>query len=235
MRPALRDRIAGHDHRPLRLCEHPGGERERDAITAQTGPDPRRRHQVDVALGLENVAGQRQEYRPGRRRQRRLGGAVDEARQVGKPGDLGGPFDEGPYQRRQVRRENRLGGEIVGVLLAGREQHRRAGLLCIVEHAHGIAEARRDVKVKHRKLAGGLGVAVRHGHQGGLLKAEHVTNIVFDRESVHQRKFGGARVAEHDLDALLLEQLKEGALSRYCRQDGLRVPCSCRGRSRNIA
>ena len=79
----------------------------------------------------------------------------------------------------------------------------------------------RDVKVDHRELAGRLRVAVRHADHGRLLQAEHVAHIVFDRESVHQRQFGGAGIAEHDLDALLLEQFQEGALSGHCGQDSL--------------
>jgi hypothetical protein len=34
-----------------------------------------------------------------------------------------------------------------------------------------------------------------------------------DREGVHQRQFGGAGIAEHDPDALLLEQIEERALA----------------------
>ena len=142
MRAAVRHGIAGDDQRPLRLREHRGGFRDRGRIAAQPRRDPRRRQQVDVALGLENVAGQRQEYRPGRRRQRGLGGAMHEPRQVGEPVHLGGPFDERPRHRRQVGPQDRLGGAEVLVVLAGGDEDRRAGLLRIVEHAHGVAEAR---------------------------------------------------------------------------------------------
>ena len=69
------------------------------------------------------------------------------------------------------------------------------------------------MEVDHGELAGGLGVAVGHRHQGGLLQAEHVADVVLDREGVHQRQFSGAGVAEYDLDTLLLEQIEEGTLS----------------------
>ena len=110
---------------------------------------------------------------------------------------LGGPFDERPRQGRQVGGQHRLGDQIFGVLLAGGDQDRRARLLRVVEHAHGVAEAGRDVEVEHRELAGGLGVAVGHRHQRGLLQAEDVADVVLDREGVHQRQFGGAGIAEH--------------------------------------
>ena len=70
-------------------------------------------------------------------------------------------------------------------------------------------------RLTHRELAGGLRVAVGHRHQGGLLQAEDVADVVLGRERIHQRQLGGAGIAEHDLDALLLEQIEEGALSGH--------------------
>ena len=37
--------------------------------------------------------------------------------------------------------------------------------------------------------------------------------LVLDRERVHQRQLGRAGIAEHDHDALLLQDLEERALS----------------------
>ncbi len=128
---------------------------------------------------------------------------------------FGGPFDERPRQRRQVGGQHRLGDEIFEVLLAGGDQHRRIRLHRVVEHAHGIAEPGRDVKIEHRELAGGLRIAVGHRHQRGFLQAEDVSDVVLDREGVHQRQFGGAGIAEHHRDALLLEQIEEGAFSTH--------------------
>ena len=78
------------------------------------------------------------------------------------------------------------------------------------------------MQVDDRELAGGLRVAVRHRHHGGFLQAEHVTHLVVDRERVHQRQFGGARIAEQHLDAFLFEQLQERALSGNDGQGVLR-------------
>jgi hypothetical protein len=137
------------------------------------------------------------------------------ARQIGEPVDLRRPFHERPREPRQVGGEDRLGREIFEVLLAGGDKDRGAGLLGVVEHAHGVAEAGRDVEVEHGEPARGLRVAVGHRHQGGLLQAEHVTDVVLDCEGVHQRQFGGAGIAEHDLDPLLFEQVEERALSGH--------------------
>ena len=107
------------------------------------------------------------------------------------------------------------------VVLAGGDEDRRARLLRVVEHAHGVAEAGRDVEVDHRELARRLRIAVRHADDGRLLQAEHVAQLVVDRERIHQRQFGGAGIAEHDVDAFLLEQLQEGALSGHGGQEFL--------------
>ena len=96
---------------------------------------------------------------------------------------LARPFHSGRASGRQVGRQDRLGAVEVRVVLAGGDQDRRAGLLRVVEHAHRVAEAGRDVQVDHRELAGGLRVAVGHRHHGGLLQAEHVADVVVDREA----------------------------------------------------
>ena len=219
VRAALRHGVAGDDDRPLGLGEQIGGGGDRGGVAAHARRHARRFEQIDVGVVLEDVAGQRQEYRPGRRRQRGLHRAVHVARQVFRAMHLGGPFDERPRQRRQVRRQHRLGDEIFEVLLAGGDQHRRVGLHGVVEHAHGVAEPGRDMEIEHREIAGGLRIAVGHRHQRGLLKPENVTDVVLDREGVHQRQFGGAGIAEHDRDALLLEQIEEGAFSGHYGQD----------------
>ncbi len=218
----MRHSVAGDDQRTLGLA--PGA----SAASATAAGSPRSRaatrvgaKQIDLALGFEDVARQRQEHRTGRRRQRGLRRAVHETRQVGEAMHLGRPFHQRPRDRRQVGPQDRLGGVEFLVVLAGGDEDRRACLLRVVEHAHGVAEPGRDVQVDHRELAGGLGIAVGHADHGRLLQAEHVAQLVVDRERVHQRQFGRAGIAEHDLDALLLEQLEEGAFSGHCGQSFL--------------
>src|SRR5215468_7416198 len=77
------------------------------------------------------------------------------------------------------------------------------------------------MEVDHRELARCLGVAVGHRHDRRLLQAEQVTQLVLGRERIHQRQLGGAGISEQDLDAFLLEQIEEGALSGHDGQDVL--------------
>jgi len=107
------------------------------------------------------------------------------------------------------------------LVLAGGHENGRARFLRVVEHAHGVAQAGRDMEVDHRELARRLGVAVGHRHDGRLLQAEQITQLVLGRERIHQRQFGGAGISEHDVDAFLLEQIEEGALSGHDGQDVL--------------
>jgi hypothetical protein len=80
MRFRARHRIAGNDQRPLGFGEDRCRLFHRRRVSAHLGGDPRRRQQIDLALGFENVAGQRQEHGASWRRQRRLRRAVDEPR-----------------------------------------------------------------------------------------------------------------------------------------------------------
>ncbi len=146
---------------------------------------------------------------------------MHQPRQVGEAMHFRRPFHQRPRDRRQVGPQDRLGGVEFLVVLTGGDEDRRARLLRVVEHAHGVAEAGRDVEIDHRELAGRLRIAVRHADDGRLLQAEHVAQLVVDRERVHQRQFGGAGIAENDVDAFLLEQLQEGALSGHGGQGNL--------------
>ena len=99
MRPALRHDVAGDDDGALGLGQHLGGGGDRVGVAAHARRDPRRFEQIDLGVVLQNVAGQRQEHRSGRRRQRCLHRAVHIARQILEAMHLGGPFDERPRQR----------------------------------------------------------------------------------------------------------------------------------------
>ncbi len=223
MRAALRHRVAGHDHRTLGAREQGRGRFDRRAVAAQPRRDAGGREEIDVAVGAQDIARQRQEHRAGRRRQRGLRGAVHEPRQIGQAMHLRRPFHQRPRDGRQIRPQDRLGGVEALLVLAGGDENRRARLLRVVEHAHGVAQAGRDVQVDHCELARGLRVAVRHRHDRGLLQAEQIAQLVLGRERIHQRQFGGAGIAEHDLDAFLLEQVEEGALSGHDGQEVLQI------------
>ena len=101
---ALRHRVAGDDDRALGLRQQIGGGVDRIEIAADARRDAGRLQQIDVAVVLQDVAGQRQEHRPGRRRQRGLRRAMHQRRQVLEALDLRGEFHERLRQRRRGRR-----------------------------------------------------------------------------------------------------------------------------------
>ena len=90
------------------------------------------------------------------------------------------------------------------------------------------------MEVEHREPGGGLRIAVGHRHQRRFLQSEDVFDVVLDREGVHQRQFGGAGIAEHHRDALLLEQIEEGAFSTHYGQVCLPYFLCHRPRKRTI-
>ena len=207
MGAALRHRVAGDDQRPLGARQQCRRRGDRRAVAAHPRRHPRRRSQIEIGLGVQHIGRQRQEYRPGRRRQRRLGGAVDGARQVLEAPHLGRPFNERPRDGRQIRPQDGLGEGEALIVLAGGEQDRRLRLLRVVEHAERVAEPGRDMDVGNGELARGLGIAVRHRHHRRFLERQHVAQPGLDRQRVHQRQLGGAGIAEDELDAFLLQEL----------------------------
>ena len=223
MRAAVRDRITGHDHRSLRPSQKIRRRLDRGLVAAQPRCHPRGRHEIDVGIGTQDVAGQREEHRPGGRRQRGLGGTVHQTRQIGEAMHLRRPLDQRTGDGGKVGPQDRLGGDEALLVLTGGEEDRRARLLRVVQHAHGVAQAGRDVEIDRRELARGLRVAVGHRHDRGLLQSEQVAKLVLGRECIHQRQLCGARIAEQDLDAFLLEQIEEGALSGHDGQEVLQM------------
>src|SRR5262245_1573389 len=127
------------------------------------------------------------------------------------------PLHQRPCDHWQVGPQDRLGCREALLVLAGGDQDRRARLLGVVEHAERVTEARRGVEIAHRELAGSLRIAVRHRHDRGLLQAEQITDLGLGREGIHQRQLGSARVTEHELHALLLEELEQCFLSGHYR------------------
>ena len=208
-RIALHDLVAGDDDRPLGL-QHALGERiEHGIARARARIDPGRGAEVDAGLGIEDVARQRDEHRPRRRRHGDLGGAAHDARQILQPRHLHGPLHQRLRHRHQRVIQQRLGEPVALLLLAGGEDHRRAGELGVEQRAHGIAEPRRHVHVAGDQLAAGAREAVGHRHHQRLLQAQHVGEVGVLGQRMHDRQLGGARVAEQVRDALVLEQREE--------------------------
>ena len=211
---AVGDGVPRHEQRALGLREQRGRAGHRGAVADDAGRDARRRAEVQVPLGVEHVDRQREEHGPRRMRERGLRGAVDDARQVLEPARLGRPLDERLGHGRQIRPEDRLGHVERLVVLARGEEQRRPGFHRVVEHAHRVPEAGRDVDVHRAEAARGLGVAVGHRDRDRLLERQDVVDPGLTREAVHQRQLGRPRVAEHDRDAFLLQDLEERLLAR---------------------
>ena len=209
--------IPRQDRRALGRRQQPRCRLDRRLVAPEARRDAGRPAEIDLFLRIQDIRRDGEEDRACRRGQRRLGGAVDEARQVGEAAHLGGPFDEGPRDLRQLGPEYRLGQRECLVMLARRHDERRAGFLGVVEHAHGIAQARRHMDVDRGEAPRGLGIAAGHGHDRALLQPQHIARRGLDREGVHQRQLGGARIAEDHLDAFLAQQLQKSALAGHQR------------------
>ena len=124
----------------------------------------RKRHLV-----VENVAGKGDEHRPGGRRERDLGGAANDERQVFEPRHLHGPLDQGRGHGHQGPGQQRLGETEAELLLARRDDDRRAVPGGVVERAESIAEPRRHMHVAGRQMSRCPRVAIGHGDDDGLL------------------------------------------------------------------
>ena len=116
--------------------------------------------------------------------------------------------------------EQRLEQAVALLLLAGGEDHRRAGELRVVERAHGVAEARRDVHVRRGEPARGARVAVGHADHDRLLQPEHELELREVGDDLHDRQLGGAGIAEQMRDALVDEEAQEGAAAGESRHAG---------------
>ena len=110
--------------------------------------------------------------------------------------------------RDQIVAEHRPAQAEARVLLAGRDHERGAVGAGVGEVADGVPEAGGGVEVEERGAAGGLGVAVGHAHDGGLLEGEHVGEVVGLGEGVEQRQLGAAGVAEDVSDAFRAEHVE---------------------------
>ena len=213
-RIALDDFIAGDDHRPLRFQDARGQRLQRFVRRPDAGIDAGGAAELDAGLGIEDVAGQRDEHRPGRRRGRDLGGAAHDARQILQPRHLDRPFHQRFGHLHQRTIEHRLHQAVALLLLAGGEDHRRAGEGGVEQRAHRIAEARRDMDVAGDQPAGGAAIAVGDRDDEAFLHRHHIGQIGMILQRMHDRQLGGAGIAEQMRDALVLQQRKKGRAPR---------------------
>ena len=118
--------LPGDDHRPVRREEPLGEARKRFIGGAVDGVDAHRAPHVHLHLLVEHVARQADEHRAGGRRQRDLGRAMHDAREVFRPRDVDRPFHERLGHGHQRRIEQRLEQAVPLLLLPGGQDHRRA-------------------------------------------------------------------------------------------------------------
>ena len=212
---AVRHAIAGKDYRGFGLADQRGCLGDLVRITADAGADAGRLADIEAFRRHrgQHVAGDGKEHRAGRRGQRHFGRPAHGTWQFLDAVYLERPFAQRARHGGQIVPQQRLGQADAHVLLAGCHQHRRTGLGGVVQHAHGIPQARRGVQVAHGQLASGLGPAIGHAHHHHLVQAEHITQPIFDHEGIEQWQLGRAGVAEDDLDTLRMQDIEEQVLA----------------------
>ncbi len=227
---------AGDDDRCACREQHVGKPGERLVAGPGRTVDAHRAPQVQVGFGVQHVARQTDEHRPGRRRHRHLGGAPQDPRQVLDTRRLDRPLDQRLRDRHQRVVQQGLEQAVPLFLLPGRDDDRRVGELGVVQRPHRIAEPRRDVHVRRGQAAGRTGIAVGHAEHHGFLQAQHELQLRMVRQHLHDRQFGGAGVAEQVADALVGEDLQEGRAAgdsgHEGRPEGWEVSATGRARRR---
>ena len=86
----------------------------------------------------------------------------------------------------------------------------------VVEHAHRVSQAARDVQVDHAEPARGHREPVGHRHHGHFLQAEDILKPPIGDERIVERHLGRAGIAEDVLHAELGEQVEQRLDSGSC-------------------
>ncbi len=134
------------------------------------------------------------------------------------------PLHRPSGQLHQRTRQEGVSGDVAVVLLAGRHHQRGAVGPSVGEVADGVAEAGRGVQVEEGWATRRLGIAVGHAHDGRLLEAEDVVEVVGLRECIDERELGAARVAEDVCDALRPEHVQQHLASDHHHPDPTGAP-----------
>ena len=115
-------------------------------------------------------------------------------------------------------------------MLAGRHQHWRPCLGGIVEHSHGVTQARGGVEVAHGKLARRLRVAIGHAHHDDFVEPQHILDALLDNQGIHERQLGRAGVAEDKFHAFRNQQFQQDMLAGAVAAHGTTSPISTGGK-----
>ena len=123
--------------------------------------------------------------------------------------DLHAPLGDGRRDGRKVVAQHGIAQPQPRVLLARRHHHRRVVLQRAVDHADGVAEARRHVEVHEGRLAARLGVEVRRTGRHAFVQMHDVLDLRIVEQRVEQRALGRAGIAEDAIDAVIEQRLEE--------------------------
>ncbi len=108
-----------------------------------------------------------------------------------------------------------VGADQLGRNLA-RQADQRHGIEERVEQAGDrIGRAGAGGDQHHADLAGGAGIALRRMHRRLFVAGEDVADAVLLEDRVVKRKYGAARIAEYDLDALVDQGLEDNFRSGH--------------------
>ena len=224
-----RDIVARDDGRARRRQQQPGHGGDACRIGPGRGKGMAGRAGGNGGLLLHDIDGQGHEYRPGRRLVGDLEGALqDRAQLIGRL-DLHAPLGDGGGDGREIVAEHGIAQAEPRILLARGHDHRRVVLERAVDHADGIAEAGRHVKVHESRLAARLGIEVRGTCRHALVQMHDVLDLRIVEQRVEQRALGGAGIAEDAIDAVIEQRLEEylttahGIISLAISQQS--VPC----------
>ena len=154
---------------------------------------------------LHDVDGQRHEHRAGRRLVGDLEGALQDRPQLVGALDLDAPFGDGRRHRREVVAQHGIAQPHPRVLLAGGHDHRRVVLERAVDHADGVAQAGRHMKIHEGRLAARLAVKVRRADGHAFMQMHDVFELRIVEQGIEQRALGRPGVAEDMIDRHGLE------------------------------
>lgn len=116
----------------------------------------------------------------------------------------------GAREADQVAGEHGVLLEVAAVLLACCDDQGGAGAAGVEEADETVGEAGRDVEADEGGAAGGSGIAVGHGHDRAFVDAEDVLRGVLRLcECGQEGEFGGARVAEDAVHALVAQDVQD--------------------------
>ena len=112
-------------------------------------------------------------------------------------------------------------------MLAGVDYEWSVGAIRVVQHAHSVAEAGRDVQLEERGPAAGPRVPVGDAGRDAFVERQDVFELGVVLKGVHERLLSRAGIAE-DVAGALGEQLLEHGVASGESRHGERIACNRR-------